>query len=277
VDDEWRFFDPASATIPFGMLRWQEEGTDALISDPKEPVFVKTPVSPPAKSMEKRTAKLTLSDDGTLEGDVRIEYTGHLASEKKEYNNDDSPAQREETLRDLIKGKMSTAEISDIKIENVADPIKPFIYAYHVRVPAYAQRTGKRLFLQPAFFQHGAGALFPTSERRNMIYFRYPWSEQDEVTIDLPAGFALDSADAPTSLNAGEVSKYNIKLSVTKDGRTLVYRRNFFFGGSNGLLLFPVAAYSQLKTLFDELHKRDNHTLTLKQGATNAATATPTN
>lgn len=279
VGDEWRFFDPASATIPFGMLRWQEEGTDALISDPKEPVFVKTPLSPPAKSMEKRTAKLTLSDDGTLEGDVRIEYTGHLASEKKEYNDDDSPAQREETLRDLIKGKMSTAEISDIKIENVADPIKPFVYAYHVRVPGYAQRTGKRLFLQPAFFQRGAGALFPTSERRNMIYFPYPWSEQDEVTINLPAGFALDSADAPMGLNAGEVSKYNIKLSVIKDGRTLIYRRDFFFGGGKDLLLFPVAAYSQLKTLFDELHKRDNHTLTLKQGAPTAAApaATPTN
>ncbi|MGI9105374.1 MAG: DUF3857 domain-containing protein [Pyrinomonadaceae bacterium] len=280
VGDEWRFYDPASAFMPFGMLRWQEEGADALISDPKEPIFVKTPLSPPAKSKEKRTAKLTLSEDGTLEGDVRIEYTGHLASEKKEYNDDDSPARREETLRDLIKGKMSTAEISDIKIENVTDPIKPFIYAYHVRVPGYAQRTGKRLFLQPAFFQRGAGALFPTSERRNMIHFRYPWSEQDEVSINLPAGFALDNADAPMSLNAGEVSKYDIKIGVTKDGRTLFYHRDFFFGGGKTALLFPVAAYSQLKTLFDELHKRDNHTITLKQGATTAAaptTTTPTN
>jgi hypothetical protein len=46
---------------------------------------------------------------------------------------------------------MSTAELSDIRIENVTDPVKPFVYAYHVRVPGYAQRTGKRLFLQPAF------------------------------------------------------------------------------------------------------------------------------
>ena len=55
----------------------------------------------------------------------------------------------------MIKAQMSTAELSDIRIENVTDPVKPFIYAFHVKVPGYAQRTGKRLFLQPAFFQRG--------------------------------------------------------------------------------------------------------------------------
>ena len=45
--------------------------------------------------------------------------------------------------------------------------------------------------------------------------------------------------------------------------KELVYQRSFFFGGG-GNILFPVGAYNQLKTLFDELNKRDNHTITLK-------------
>ena len=276
VGDEWRFYDPASTFVPYGMLRWQEEGADALISDPKEPVFVKTPLSPPDKSLEKRTAKLTLAEDGTLEGDVRVEYTGHLGSDKKEYNDDDSPAAREETLREQIKARMSTAEVSNIRIENVTDPVKPFVYAYHVRVPGYAQRTGKRLFLQPAFFQHGANPVFPTSQRQHQIYFHYPWSERDEVTIDLPAGFALDNGDAPDGIGSGQITKYDIKIGVTKDGRTLVYQRNFFFGGGQTGLLYPVASYAQLKSLFDEVHKRDGHMLSLKQGATTTAAAATT-
>jgi Domain of Unknown Function with PDB structure (DUF3857) len=276
VGDEWRFYDPATAFVPYGMLRWQEEGADALISDPKEPVFVKTPLSPPEKSLEKRTALLTLSDDGTLEGDVRIEYTGHLGSDKKEYNDDDSPAEREETLREQIKAQMSTAELSDIRIENVTDPVKPFVYAYHIRVPGYAQRTGKRFFLQPAFFQRGVTPAFQTSQRRHPIYFHYPWSEQDEVAIKLPEGFALDNPDAPVGLDGGEISKYNVKVSLSEDGRTLNYQRRFFFGGGQSGLLFPVTSYAKLKTLFDELHKRDNHMLSLKQNATTAA-ATPSN
>ncbi|MDT7541669.1 MAG: hypothetical protein QOE33_1573 [Acidobacteriota bacterium] len=272
VGDQWRFYDPSSTFVPFGMLLWKEEGTDALVSDPKEGFFVKTPLSPPAKSVEKRTAHLKLSDDGTLEGEVHVEYTGHLANEYKQINDDDSPQQREENLRNAIKSRMSTAEISDIRVENVTDPVKPFVYDYKVRVPGYAQRTGKRLFLQPAFFERGRAPLFTTSDRQSQIYFHFPWSEEDTVEIELPTGFALDNADAPQSFTANNVSKYDVNIGVTKDGRKLIFRRNFFFGGGGTTgLLFPLPAYPQLKTLFDELNKRDNHTITLKQGTAVAA------
>lgn len=274
VGNQWRFFDPGSTYVPFGMLLWSEEGLDALVSDPKEPNFVKTPVSLPEKSQQKRIASFKLSEDGTLEGEVRIEYTGHFGIEKKEQNDEDSPAAREQTLRDVLKAQMSTAEITNIKIENVTDPIKPFIYIYHVRVPGYAQRTGKRLFLQPAFFEHGVGPLFPTSERKYPVYFHYPWSEVDAVTIELPAGFTLDNPDRPAPFAAGNLSKYDVQLLMTKDGRKLIYKRNFFFGG-DGALYFPTEGYSQLKKYFDILNKSDNHTITLKQSA--EAAAVPSN
>ena len=78
-------------------------------------------------------------------------------------------------------------------------------------------------------------------------------------------------------MNAGEISKYDVKIAVTKDGRTLTFNRKFYFGSKTGLL-YPVTSYGQLKALFDELHKRDNHMITLKQAATTAAAAgTPSN
>ena len=273
VGEEWRFYDPASTYVPLGMLRWQEEMQQALLADPKQPVWLTTPLSPPDKSKVKRSAKLTLSDDGTLEGDAHIEYYGHLGAYHKEWNDDDSPAQREETLRDTVKKQMSTAEVSAIKIENITDPVQPFIYNYHVRVPGYAQRTGKRLFLQPEFFQHGIEALFSGSERRYPIYFSYPWSEEDQVTIELPPGFSLDNADAPPPFGSPPISEYKPALAVTINGHTMVYRRSFFFGGGNSIV-FPVGTYPKLKAYFDMVHQSDNHTVTLKQAATTAA-ATP--
>jgi hypothetical protein len=267
VGDHWRFYNPGYNYIQSGTLRWQEEGIQALITDPKEPVWVKTPITPFDKTVEKRTARLALSEDGTLEGDVRIEYTGHLAVDRKEYDDDDSLAEREQTLRNSVKANLSTAEISNIKIENVTDPVKPFIYAYHVRVPGYAQRTGKRLFLQPAFFEHGVSPIFAASQRKNLIYFKYPWSESDQVIIDLPAGFALDSADAPAPFAAKGTSDYKVDIGVTKDGKTLSYTRSFYFNG----LLYPVSSYTQLKQFFEMVNKADNHTITLKQATTTAA------
>lgn len=271
VGDNWRFYDLGSTYVPHGMLRWQEEGQDALLSDPKEPTWVQTPMSLPEKSLEKRTGKFRLLEDGTLEGDVTIEYTGHLGFDKKEYNDDDSLAQREETLRDMVKARMSTAEISEIKIENVTDPIKPFTYSYHVRVPGYAQRTGKRLFFQPGFFSHGAGPLFTAADRKYEVYFHYPWSEQDKITIDLPAGFSLDNADAPESITpemTRQICAQRIKIAISGDKRTLAYDREFFFGGQ-GSILFPANGYTALKQLFELISKANDHAITLRQSAAN--------
>jgi len=265
VGEKWEFFSPAEMYTEFGMLGWPEEGQDALVLDPKEPFWVKTPMAGPERSLEKRTGKFRLLDDGTIEGDVRVEYTGHLGFEKKEYNDDDSPAEREETLRSIVKKQMSTAELSEIKIENVTDPLKPFTYSYHLRVPGYAQRTGKRLFLQPEVFEHGRGSLFPSANRKYDVYFNYPWSEQDHITIELPPGFTLDNADAPTSITPDMTQRICAQqIKIGSDGHVIIYDRSFFFGGG-GNILFTVANYAALKHLFDTFSQANEHTITLKQ------------
>ena len=265
VGEKWEFFSPAEMYTEFGMLGWPEEGQDALVLDPKEPFWVKTPMAGPERSLEKRTGKFRLLDDGTIEGDVRVEYTGHLGFEKKEYNDDDSPAEREETLRSIVKKQMSTAELSEIKIENVTDPLKPFTYSYHLRVPGYAQRTGKRLFLQPEVFEHGRGSLFPSANRKYDVYFNYPWSEQDHITIELPPGFTLDNADAPTSITPDMTQRICAQqIKIGTDGHFIIYDRSFFFGGG-GHILFPVSSYAAMKHLFDMISQSNDHTITLKQ------------
>ena len=273
VGDKWEFFSPAEMYTAFGMLGWPEEGQEALITDPKDPIWTNTGQAPADNSVAKRSGKFSLLEDGTLEGDVRIEYSGHLDYEKKEFNDDDSPAQREETLRDMVKAQISTAELSDIRIENVTDPLKPFTYAYHVRVPGYAQRTGKRLFIQPEYFEHGAPMVFTASARKHMIYFNYPWSEDDDIEIAMPAGYALDNADAPAPIppdTAQHLIGQSLKIAVA-DGHTLLVHRKFFFGWPQPLV-FAAKSYDPLKQLFELVHQNDNHTITLKQAAVTAVT-----
>jgi len=268
VGDKWQFFDPASTYVPFGMLRWQEEGIQALVCDAKEPQFAQTQLSPAEKSVTKRTAKLKLAEDGSLEGEVRVEYTGHFGVSMKEDYDEETADQREKKLRDQVKERLG-AEISEIKIESANDPLKPFVYSYKISAPGYAERTGKRIFLQPGFFQKGVGQMFPTSSRQHDIYFRYPWMEEDHVVIELPEGYALDNAEMPGDLNFGDIGHCKIIIGVTQNQRMLDYKREFRFTG----LIFPKTAYPNLKQAFDVLHERENHTITLKQGA--ATTAKP--
>jgi uncharacterized protein DUF3857/transglutaminase superfamily protein len=264
VGDNWRFFDPASSYVRPGMLRWQEEGVPALICDPKEPVFVNTPMSGPEKSVTRRVAKLLLSDDGTLAGDIEVSYTGHAEVTQKFALAGISPQKREEDLVERIKGRLSTAEVSNVRMEDAADLAKPFKLAYRIKVPGYAQRTGKRLFLQPAFFQRNIGAMFITSERQHPIYFNYPWSEDDEVSIRLPEGWEMDLAEAPSPGKFAQVGSYDVRLG--SDGKSLLYTRKLRFG-ENGSILFAARSYSALKNAFDFVHQQDSHTVSLKQAA----------
>ncbi|HLM62233.1 MAG TPA: DUF3857 and transglutaminase domain-containing protein [Pyrinomonadaceae bacterium] len=265
VNNRWQYYDPGNLFVPYGMMAWMEEDTSVLLLGYKDYLTTKTPLSGTEKSMAKRTGRFKLLDDGTLEGTVKIEYSGHLSHLYKMNNYKDSGNKREENLKEEIKKQMSTAEVSDISIENLSDAEKPFIYQYKIRVPNYAQRTGKRIFLQPGFFEYGADSVFSTATRKYDVYFNYPWSENDSIEIELPKGFSLDNADVPALLaDPQKISSLDINIAHNKSANSLIYERKFYFGGG-GNLLFPSASYQPLKNLFDEFHKADTHTITLKQ------------
>lgn len=265
VGEGWKFFNPGLAFMPYGSLHWSDEDVWALLIGEKNYFWEKTPMTDYSKSVAKRTGKFKLLEDGTLEGDVRLEYNGQLGVNYKMGNYDDSPNKREEDLKEEIKKRLSTAEVSNISIENVTDPEKPFTYAFKIRVPNYAQKTGKRLFLQPGFFEYGENPVFSSVNRKYDVYFQYPWSEQDRVEITLPTGYALDNADQPGGYSDPQkIASLEINIGVNKEETTLVYNRKFHFGGGNNTL-FPVTAYQNLKNLFDAFQKADTHTITLKQ------------
>jgi len=265
VGGKWKFFNPGVSFLPYGMLVWYEEDVWALLVGEKQYAWEKTPLTSFDKSVANRSSKLKLLEDGTLEGDIRIEYNGQSALSNRLDIYEDSPAKREENLKEEVKQRISTAEISDISIENVMDASKPLVYQYKVRVPNYAQKTGKRMFFQPSFFEYGANPLFSSANRKYDIYFRYPWSENDQVEVALPAGFALDSAESPgETADPNKIGRLKIVIGVDKEQTFMKYNRQFYFGGA-GTILFPASVYQPLKNLFDEFHKGDSHTITLRQ------------
>ena len=263
IDGKWRLYDASARLLPANMLSWREEGMSALISDPKKPVFVEVAYAPPEASTRKRTARFTLSEDGTLEGDVDQEYSGHMAFDRRSEMQGQAETRRAELLKEEIAGTFADSEVSAVRIENADDPEKVLKTHYHIKVRGYAQRTGKRLLLQPLFFQRGAAPLFAATDRRYPVFFPYAWTERDEVAITVPEGFSFDNAGNPGSLEFGPPGSYRLELS-TRNARDLFCARSLTFG-RNGSLYYEVPHYSLVKAVFDEIHRRDNFTISLKQ------------
>lgn len=265
VDGRWRFYNPGVKFLPFGKLIWFEENSAAELVSEKAIEWTQTPLSPPEYSNSKRSGKFTLTEDGTLEGDVTIELHGHHAIEYRMENFEETQSQLEELLKDDVKRYMSTAEVSRVSIDNIADHSKPVVQKFNVKVPNYAQRTGTRLFLQPGFFRHGASPYFSSSTRLYDVAFQFPWSENDSLEIKLPDGFELENAERPLPVaDTGKIGQHETAILFDKPSNTLIYKRGFYFGGG-GHTVFPTSAYTSLKGLFDRFHESDGHTITLRQ------------
>jgi len=263
--NEWKPFNPGTPFMPFGMTYWHDELISTMIAGGGGYNWIRLPLADHTKNLSRRTAKLKLLEDGTLEGLIRVEHNGHQATMRRADMFAKTPAEREKTLIESWKQTVTAAEITDFSMENFNDSSKPYTYSFKVRVPNYAQKTGKRIFLQPNFFEYGTNPLFSGETRKYGIYFEYPWSENDEIEIELPKNFDADSIDPPKAVNeTGGIGALNINIDLAKDTNVLKYSRQFFFGGKNNIL-FPPSAYKSLKTLFDSFHRADTHSISIKQ------------
>lgn len=262
---QWKYFDPCAPYMPYGMLPWNREAVKAMLIGEEDHIWQTVPSADESRSRSRRTGTFQLGADGTLQGEVKIEYDGHQGISRRRDQARDSIARREELITEEIKGKMSTAEITALSIEHFDDSAKPLTYSMKIRIPNYAQKAGKRLIIQPGFFESGSTPVFASATRTYSMYFPYPWSEEDSVEIKLPDGYELDGADAPTEVkDTGGIGKDTIDLSIDSSRNTLLYKRSFYFG-RGGKIVFPVATYPTLKRLFDAFHKADTHAISLRQ------------
>lgn len=261
-DGAWQYFDPGSIYLPAGMLPWFNTYTEALISDSggqAQPQLLAGP--PAAASTSTRKGNFTLAADGTLEGDVTEAHTGYREADLKAKLDDKAPGEREELLKEQLQRYQKLAEITQIVMQNASSPTEPLKISYHLRIPQYADKTGTRLFFQPAVFQKNEPPKFVASTRRKPLIFPYSYTTIDEICIKPPENWTLEDASAPGSFPIGTLGNYSATIGVRRKSGTIVLQRKFSL---NSAALDP-KVYPAIKGIFEEVQKKDGHTLTLKQ------------
>ncbi|HEY8994178.1 MAG TPA: DUF3857 and transglutaminase domain-containing protein, partial [Lacunisphaera sp.] len=270
--ESWTFCDPGARYLPLGMLDWKYTGTSILVADREKALLPFVPMSPAADSVRTRKAAFSLDDQGTLEGRITTISTGYYDAVAK--NNFDalSSEEREKRLKADLQKQFPLAELNDIVFEHAADPLEPMVLSFQLRLPGFAERTGSRLFVQPAVLYKGIPPLFDTSERRGPIVFNHLYREADSFEIAVPAGYTLEAGNAPPDLDLGKFGRYEIHIGYAPKNAKITYTRRFelFAPGA------PLKFYPAVKQLFEAVTERDNHTLTFRSPSeTSVATATP--
>jgi transglutaminase-like putative cysteine protease len=262
VDGQWRFYDPGALYLPPGMIDWRYCDTSILIANEKGALIEPVAGAPAERSFRHQVATLTLNDDGALEGDVTLSYTGYFEATEKNALDAASTDKIEKHLLAALEPHLKGAEISEVKIVGAAKPLEPLQVRFHLRVPEFAERTGSRLFIQPNIFRRGVKALFEAPTRKTTIIFPHRYRETDEISLVLPEGAVIEAGSAPAGLDLGAIGSYDVGISWSAKNRTVRLRRDFSFN----VLGYNAEKYATVKRIYEIMQERDDHTLTFRVG-----------
>ena len=258
------YLDPGTRFCPYGFVRWNHTMIDALKLDRKGGTFIKAPSMSYDKSVTGRIANVTLSEDGTLKGNIVLEFKGAEALEHRLDAIDRDEAGRKKDLEDELKQWLPTgAVVKMAAAQGWEDSNASLMARFDVEVPSYATLAGKRLLIPAFLFQSKENRAFAHAQRKYPLYFPYPFTEFDAVTIKVPLGFTPESIPAAQDAKLGYARYQNVS---NFDGVQLVSRRQLAFNG----LFFDVDKYSELKSFFGKVQTGDEQQAVLHGGNVNA-------
>ena len=260
-DGTWLFLDPGDPHMPFASLDWENAWGKAIIGSKQFIAPLDTQANKPREHGIQRTGDLTLSSDGELSGTIRLQYEGLKGVAIKRALSTESEQARIDFVEEDIKHLIPNAKVSELSIEHANDAKGPFTVNCIIHAPLFADKLENRLFIQPAIFHKNRDPVFVAKERINIIDFKYPSFEKDEIVIQLPEGFTIEEGSVPTPLDLKELGTYDVRIFLNKGGSTLNYHRKLEIK----TYLFPQKIYSSVKSIFDKIHDEDRHVLTLKK------------
>lgn len=253
--------DPGTRFCPFGQLDWKHSSATALSFKPGG-TFLKTPDGQP--SALHRTANLELATDGSMKGEITLEFNGQEAlSRRLEALATDEAGKRKLLEDEVLTWFPSGSQVKLLDAKGWESTDDPLIARFHVEAPLYAAQAGKRLVAPAYFMLSPFKNLFIPSSRSYPMDFSFPFAEQDEITLQLPPDYVLED---PLNLRKAGLSDAGYEISGSMQGNKLVITRNFHLDDVS----FPPEKYGLLKNFFKVVQGGDAEQIVFHAGSENA-------
>ena len=257
------FLDPGTKTCPFELMHWKRTnvtGIRQLASG--DAGFAETPQADPNKSTTIRVAQLKLAADGSAEGNIEIAFRGQEALlHRLDYLNSDEQGRKKDIEDEVREWIPDGSELKLTELKNMDAIDEQLVAKFTVKMPQLGAAAGKRLLLPAGVFELKKRQVLMHSERKQPIYFNYPYREVDKAMIELPSGMQVDTFPEAKDVNNG-FSLYRAKR--TANGSHITLDRDFAVLG----LGLPLQYYPQLKSFFETVKSADDEQLVLKSATT---------
>jgi len=251
LDGKDVFLAPGVPFAPFGLLPWPQTQAAALKVEQRPATWIYTPLPPASDSRIERSASLTLADSGTLTGKLTVRYSGIEAMWRRlDERNEDEIERRRFLEKELEREVPSGIEAKLVNSPDWTGADTPLVAEYEFSVPGWASRAGKRSLVPVGLFGAAQKHLFEHGQRVQPIYFHYPYTETDDLTIELPTGWTASSVPHEKSL---DLKGLVYKSTVESSSHSLHMVREL----KSSLTLVKPEAYPAVQTFFQTVRTGD--------------------
>lgn len=189
--------------IPNRALNWlgrliKEDGSSIAIS-----------LNGEAQSSETNMIQATLTNQGTLEGAMRIIHKNYNAYNFRNANNNIS----EDIYLEKFEDKYNGMEISNYTIDHKNDLGEAIIEKFDFTLENQADIIGNKIYFSPSLFKTEKENPFKLEQRTYPIDFGYAWEERLMVNVTIPEGYLITTIPEPIAINLPNNMgsfKYNI-------------------------------------------------------------------
>jgi hypothetical protein len=193
VNGKERVFDPGERYMTYGKLYWTHSMTAGLREQEGHTVIATSPDPVYKDTIIHRIADVTLAPDGALTGSATIICTGQLAARWRQKALEGDPVALKKDFDNELQADLPSGVVIQTDHFLGLDSQDSNLMIRMNVSGSLGTATGKRIFLPLSIFAAGAHDPFTSSHLEVPIDLRYPYMEQDEVTLHLPAGFQVES------------------------------------------------------------------------------------
>jgi hypothetical protein len=258
------FLDPGSVDYPFGLLTWDETGIEGLEVSKEGGTIVPIPSTKATQALTERHADLHLTPSGALAGKLEIDFKGIRGARIREAERGEAQSDRRKDLSKLIKPWLpSGASFHITSVTGWRHSAVPLRVEGTLKDSGYGTALGKRLLVPLVPFVSPEAGAFHSATRVNAVYFGYPFSHHDDITLHLPAGYSVESLPKLPAVNS---SAFVYTVAAAKQDNTLHVTRDLSVLG----FYFPVKDYPGVRSFFSTVKTGDDDQAVLE---TSVATA----
>jgi len=261
LGDSEVFLDPGMPFMPFAFLPWNETGVRGLRLDGDGGKWVTTTLPAAAESRVERKLVGKLTPSGTLEGKVTVTYSGLEASRRRIGERNEDATERRKSLEQDLESDVPVGV--DVKLTNTPDwtgSDTPLVAEFDFSVPGWAAAAGNRSLMPVGLFGGSEKHTFEHSARVHPLYFMFPHQNTDEIAIELPPGWQVNSVPKARTADI-KVATYNSSAQVA--GGTLSMKRELVLN----TIIVQQKFYAQVRDFYQTVRAGDEDQIVITPGA----------